>query len=361
MEDLSKALESPNENDRLFAVQDIQELNRKDLSIQVLERFKVETSQIVREAIVEAFKEMDISAIFESLFELFLSPDAYLRNATISIFSSHGELALAFLTSKMDHSNKEVRKLILDTIVQIQGENSILAIRASVYDPDPNVKTTAIEYLCQLKDKDCIPEILILLKDQAEPMLIITILDTVLKIGSDSDIEQALEMMLSEKNIDEVDPIYLPNLFEMTGKVGDPGKIVEIINNLSSIDVYADNIVKLIGEAQRRFGIDFPISRVFLRINSILQNTDVKEEVRLAGVDYLTNYQFEQEEKEKIFELGKKLALESESMVLPAIKLLIASEKKESREIITQIIEETENEEILELSKDLIEGLKIDL
>ena len=87
-----------------------------------------ETSRLVRELIVEAFKVLEINDLFGEIAKYFESSDAYIRNCAIEIFGSKGEDAVAFLTSIMDHSNKEVRKLVLDCLVATSSKYSIPAL-----------------------------------------------------------------------------------------------------------------------------------------------------------------------------------------------------------------------------------------
>ena len=201
VEELRKKLNHPDEAERIYAVHDIMDNNITELLPDLVEKLVTEESIAVKNAIVEALKNMDISSIYEILFELFSSPDAYLRNAAVEIFASSldKEGAVAFLASKLDHANKEVRKLILDSLVEIGTLSAIMAIRASLYDSSKNVQITAAEYLGKLKDKESLQELIELFKKDSEPMLRVSILHALREIKEGFKIKDIIKMVLPEK------------------------------------------------------------------------------------------------------------------------------------------------------------------
>ncbi|MCP4110113.1 MAG: hypothetical protein GY749_32095 [Desulfobacteraceae bacterium] len=106
MDELLKQLNSIDEAERIYAAQDIAETNDPGMAAYLIERLPVEESQAVKDAIVFALKTLPCSRIYTNLFELFSSPDPYLRNSTIDLFGSEGNDATDFLSSNMNHAEK---------------------------------------------------------------------------------------------------------------------------------------------------------------------------------------------------------------------------------------------------------------
>jgi hypothetical protein len=144
---LIEKLKNPDEAERIYTVEDVLAEKNEELYPVLIGHMYSETSRLVRELIVEAFKVLDITPFFADIAQYFESSDAYIRNCAIEIFGSKGEDAVAYLTSIMDHQNREVRKLVLDSLVATSSKYSIPALRAALYDKAPNVMMTAVEYL----------------------------------------------------------------------------------------------------------------------------------------------------------------------------------------------------------------------
>jgi HEAT repeat protein len=163
-EELLKSLNDNNESERLYAVEDIMDSNFLDLSIELVKRLQVEKSNLIKNSIISVLQKMENPVIYKDIFELFPMEDPFLRNSAVSIFASYGENSITFLTSYIDHTNKEVRKLVLDSLVEIalknpSTKNSVLEImRAHLFDPEINVIITAIEYLGKLEDDNSTQE-----------------------------------------------------------------------------------------------------------------------------------------------------------------------------------------------------------
>ncbi len=128
-QELLNGLRNPDEAERIYAVEDVIALKAEELYPSLISHLYNEESRLVRELIVEGLKVLDIYDHFGKIAKYFESTDAYVRNCAIEIFGSKGEEAVAFLTSIMDHENKEVRKLILDSLVATSSKYSIPALR----------------------------------------------------------------------------------------------------------------------------------------------------------------------------------------------------------------------------------------
>lgn len=279
-ESLLKALNSEDESDRLYAIYDIIESEITDKSKYFIERLSIETSQAVRDALVTALKHTDNKSIFDQLFLLFESPDPYLRNAAVSIFAMGGEDALAYLTSKMDHSDREVRKLILDSLVEIGSADALIAIRAALYDPSKNVQIAAAEYLGKLRDKQSLEDLLNIFKNDEEPMLRAAILNTLREIGDRNVVGEIMNILCPSKNLSEADYVYFTELYNLVICLGDYEDIKSFIDNINYSTVYAKDIVDIIISASRKFPDIFKLDKVKYLINRIKSDENLEEEFK---------------------------------------------------------------------------------
>jgi len=282
VEELRKKLNHPDEAERIYAVHDIMDNNITELLPDLVKKLVTEESIAVKNAIVEALKNMDISSIYEILFELFSSPDAYLRNAAVEIFasSSDKEGVVAFLASKLDHANKEVRKLILDSLVEIGTPSAVMAIRASLYDSSKNVQITAAEYLGKLKDKESLPELIELFKKDSEPMLRVSILHALKEIKEGFKIKDIIKMVLPEKKVTEENIIFLPELMKLVADLGEKDDIMYLLEIVKYDSAYAYDLIDFLIKICQRFPELRKLEQIYNIYQYIKKDPTIEEELK---------------------------------------------------------------------------------
>lgn len=251
---LRKSLASADEGERLYAVEDIADANITESVPYLAAGLKMEASQVVRDALLFALKRLDCSAAYPLIFDLFRSEDAYLRNAAVSIFGAGGDDAVAFLASRLDEADREVRKLILDALMEIGLPDARLAIRAGLHDTAPNVRITAVEYLGRLRDAVSVGEMLALFRTDPEPMLRTTIIEALSSIGDVSAIKTVVSLLMPEEGVNDLNGIYLPQLMKLVGMAGNEEDVVLVLGSVPDIDVYAEDIITMLGQAKKRLG-----------------------------------------------------------------------------------------------------------
>ena len=285
VEELRKKLNHSDEAERIYTVHDIMDNNITELLPDLVKKLVTEESIAVKNAIVEALKNMDISSIYEILFELFSSPDAYLRNAAVEIFasSSDKEGVVAFLASKLDHANKEVRKLILDSLVEIGTPSAVMAIRASLYDSSKNVQITAAEYLGKLKDKESLQELIELFKKDSEPMLRVSILHALREIKEGFKIKDIIKMVLPEKKVIEENIIFLPELMKLVADLGEKEDIIYLLEIIKYDSAYAYDLIDFLIKICQKF----PELKKLEQVHSIYQHIKNDPNVEEALKTYL--------------------------------------------------------------------------
>jgi len=282
VEELRKKLNHSDEAERIYAVHDIMDNNITELLPDLVKKLVTEESIAVKNAIVEALKNMDISSIYEILFELFSSPDAYLRNAAVEIFASSldKEGVVAFLASKLDHADKEVRKLILDSLVEIGTLSAIMAIRASLYDSSKNVQITAAEYLGKLKDKESLQELIELFKKDSEPMLRVSILHALREIKEGFKIKDIIKMVLPEKKVTEENIIFLPELMKLVADLGEKDDIIYLLEIVKYDSAYAYDLIDFLIKICQRFPELRKLEQIYNIYQYIKKDPTVEEELK---------------------------------------------------------------------------------
>jgi HEAT repeat protein len=355
MDNLLRGLHDSDETERLYAVQDLAETENPDVALHLLDRLVIEESRAIRDAIVFGLKTISCSRVYDALFGLFCSPDAYLRNAAVVILGSQGDDAVGFLASNLDHSNREVRKLTLDALFQIGSPDAVLAVRACLYDRAPNVQITAVEYLGRLQDEASMDEMLEIFQKSPEPMLRTSILESLSLMGAGTPIRKALNILAPHGDFSGMDPIYIPQAINLAAKAGNPEDLSAVIDSVEEMSVYADDIMRALEQAKRRHPDLLLNDGLFKSVLDIAGDSLVREDVRYAAVNSILVRGCAFSDNSPIYFLALRLASD-ESMVYAGVKLLAcccgAKGVKKTREI----MEDTKDEELRTLCLELVEA-----
>lgn len=277
MEDMIKALNSPDEVERIYAAQDIAESNDSSYVVHLIEKLSAEKSQAVSDAVVFALKTLRCSGTYDMLFKLFRSPEPYLRNAAIAIFGSEKGEAVSFLTSHLNHADGEVRKLILDALFATGDSGVVGVIRQSLHDPSVNVRITAAEYLGRIGDQESVNELFGLFQKENEPMLRTAVLDSLLMIGKLPDIMKFFSIIAPDGDFTHTDPLYLPQMIHLAAKTGDAEIICKVVDSISDINIYAEDIVHALYQTEQEFKGLCKHAEILNRLKKIMEKTRDKE------------------------------------------------------------------------------------
>lgn len=252
MQKLIDALNSSDESERIYAAQDMAETHNPDFADYLIGRLAIEPSQGVKDAIVFALRTLPCSGIFDRLFDLLRSPDAYLRNAVIDIFGDQGKNAVSFLAPQLNHQDGEVRKLILDALFATGDPESLHAIRLCLKDNSVNVRITAIEYLGRLEDKQSADKLIELFRENDEPMLRIAVLESLTLIGDPTNIREIFSILAPNNDFQHTDLFYLPQMLRLSVGLNDAALFAEITEKIANINLYAEDILDAIESASKQ-------------------------------------------------------------------------------------------------------------
>ncbi len=319
IEELIRNVSSKEEDVRLYAIEDIGDEKLDQAAGALIDQLMIEEKQLVKDGIVIALKSINTEEVYEKLFVFFTSRDAFLRNAGVEIFGSEKDRSLPYLTSQMDHSNDEVRKLILDSMMLIGSDYAMHAIRAGLHDDSINVQITSVEYLGQCQDRESSKELLELMEKSDEPMLKMSILGALKSTASAEDIEYTIELFEKEYADNPTDTLFIPELINLVASVGDVKDLIRILKFISDYQVYSDNIIDSLFEMRRR--------DIVMEGNSALEGILIEIiETNHLAVDVLIN----------------------------CLTLLVSINKEKGFTITESVLKKTENEELQNFCKTLI-------
>ncbi len=354
MEDLMKALHSADEAVRLYAVEDIAELGTPDAAIPLIYQLVREGSEAVKNAVVFALCHLDCRQVYEQLFDLFTSNNAFLRNAAVAIFGAGGEEAVAYLTSKLDYQDREVRKLVLDALFEIGSPETLLIIRAGLYDESPNVQITAVEYLGRLNDDEAVDDMISILSETDEPMLKAVILETLSMVGKAENIQDVLDIMMPDGDVMGVDSFYLAPLTDLTAKVGSIEHIIKMLETIENIELYGAEVVNIIDTACKRMGDIFNYDEILDKTRQIIITSEVAAYIRYDAVKCIVHRETCSVSGQEYHVIAKSLLDENNpEMLLPAVRLLARSGMYEDLAKIDELAADTEDDDLRELCAEM--------
>ena len=355
MDNIVRALNSNDETQRIYAAQDMGENNAPEMAVPLVKRLLIEKSQLVKDAIVFNLSKIPCYKIYDYLFEMFDSQDAFIRNAAVSIFGSEKDEVIGFLTAHLDHANREIRKLILDTLYTTGTYEAVLAIRAGLNDPSVNVQITAVEYLGILEDKDSIDD-LVKLIEKNEPMLRFAILEALSCMKDSGIIKKVMDVLGTGDDINSLDPLYIPGIIRLAAKSGDLDFICNVFENINNSNIYADDIMRAVGETKLRFKNILEECCILEMTTAIAKDSSLRENTRYNAVELLLGDEKGLLDSRELFLLGKSLIAEP-AMIYAGIRVLVRSNEQDSIELVKNIRSKTKDEEIRALCEELIGNL----
>jgi len=351
MKPLLEALSGADEAKRIYAVQDIGDAGDPAMIPVLIRQLLVESSRAVKDAIAFQLRQMDCSGNYPLLFKLFVSPDAFLRNAAVEIFGAGGDNAVGFLTAHLDDSDREVRKLVLDALFCCGTLEAILAIRAGLYDSAVNVKITAVEYLGRLKDRESVSEMIALLKNDPEPMLITTILESLPFLASETEIDNILQTILPGGDLNQAEPLYIPEILRLTARAADQNVIRRMIDEIKDLQFYAQDILIMLEEAKTRFPDFLNHEPIRNKLIQLVCNTELNELARHAGCELLMEKGIL--DSGQLMSIGQSLVSE-DAMMHAAVRFLAASGDHAAIETLRDVRASTRDDQLQEMIDELL-------
>jgi HEAT repeat protein len=147
IQDLISKLSDPDENERIFAADDLGLTNDAAAVGPLFARLDIESCRAVREMIILALRNIQADAVLDQAVRLLDSDDPFIRNEMASLLQHRGVAAVPWLDQALNHPDPDVRKLALEAGAQIHGAHLKTFFEKGLSDSDPNVVMSAIESL----------------------------------------------------------------------------------------------------------------------------------------------------------------------------------------------------------------------
>ena len=109
--------------------------------------------------------------------------NAGLRNSTAEVLAGLGRQVVPFLLAYREDPDHDLRKLVVDTLGVVGGDEAIKGLTASLYDTDMNVAAAAAEGLGAVGTSEVVPELLRILELESGDFLNFNILAALATIG----------------------------------------------------------------------------------------------------------------------------------------------------------------------------------
>lgn len=209
MKETLQHLNAQDEGERCFAAQDLGYENQPGSVVPLIERLKIESSRIVKEAIVVAIGKLNEPGVIEAAIGLLESEDSYIRNAAVSILKKRGVEAIPTLLERLEHPDPDIRKFSLDVLTVIEANLADTIYGKALEDSDVNIRITAVEYVGKHRKfefKKAVENILVACKST---MLASACMQTLLMVGD----ETSYDLVLSKYPKEEWVPVALKDLW----------------------------------------------------------------------------------------------------------------------------------------------------
>jgi len=188
LEEHVEKLNCPDEAERIYAAEDIGYLNSSDGVPALSQRLNSEPSRAVREAIFQALIRIEANAAIEVCIGLLDSEDPQLRNQAVDVLRHKGAAAFPSLAAVMREGDKDLRKLVLDILSEVDSTGAEAIYEAALSDPDTNVVITAVENTAKTRAVQFRQQIESLLSTASQPMLVGVCLDALGGIGDEGSL-----------------------------------------------------------------------------------------------------------------------------------------------------------------------------
>ncbi|MEN6391656.1 MAG: HEAT repeat domain-containing protein [Syntrophomonas sp.] len=229
--EIIQGLQSEDERDRAFAVEDIVFDGISGGLDLLIEQIQREKSVFVREVIVNNIPQIQDPALVQKLLPLLRSDDAFIRNAIIDIVSTRRDEVAAYLEPLMEDADKDVRKFALDILYQLNTEEVAPYMVCFLKDSDINIIITAVEYLGNLGAAGQTPAINTVLEKAENLLLRCTCLEALAKIGDDRSREIVGRLF---PNPDAVKGLELFSYLKYMAKQGNADTLPFILSLMTS-------------------------------------------------------------------------------------------------------------------------------
>lgn len=205
--------------------------------------------------------------------------NAGLRNSTAEVLAGLGPQAVPFLLEYRQDPDHDLRKLVVDTMGIVGGDDAIKGLIASLHDPDMNVAAAAAEGLGAIGNSSAAPELLKMLEQNVGDFLNFNILTSLGSIGEPGPLPQVIAGLAKQSMLLRA---VLDCLGQIGGDVAAAGIVLESLDSSMpsirrSAVISLDRIIRNLDEESQ--------AQVITRLKNMLDNGALESGLAFASMD----------------------------------------------------------------------------
>lgn len=340
--DISEALDIIYENEIIELADAMVEVLKRETSRSLREKILVTIGKLLNK--LGSFNKLG----FETIKQMFLAEDAFIRNGVISLIKRSDGTDYAHLRELSRCEDKDIRKFVIDALSNDNCPQSIEIIHDLITDKDINIRITSVDYLGDFKTEEYSDEIADIFLNTKNPMLKISCLESIAKIGKKPQKFDLIYKELTEKP----DNLMIFSFLKILGAFGGEDSFS-----------YLEKI--LLDEK------NFFLKNVIDAVELILINTNLKMPENLKNAFFKRVNTASSNDKYEIMKLlakndGDEMAqnarenLESKDdmIMLSAIEIIADTGCMGDIDRLEEIASETESDDILEAVGDAVMKIK---
>ncbi|MBI5195579.1 MAG: HEAT repeat domain-containing protein [Nitrospirae bacterium] len=205
---------------RLDAVRQLIKLKNRTLAIALLIKSLEDDNWRIRKTAVELLLAIKSNAVIKGLIStLKRENNANARNSALEALISLGHTVTGHLKKAYNTPNPDVRKFVIDIVGRTKDPKALPVLLKAIEDKDDNVRSSAIEYLCDFRDKSAVTSLIPIMKG-VNTWLAYHAVDGLGKIG-DARAVDALVSALHRKDLRK--PVI-----KALGQIADPESLTKI-------------------------------------------------------------------------------------------------------------------------------------
>ncbi|MDX2194571.1 MAG: hypothetical protein NW201_14600 [Gemmatimonadales bacterium] len=152
---LLAALGDADEDDRLFAAEDLAAEAGPAAIGPLAARLAVEEAPLVRDALIRLLGDLGGAAGAAAVLPLLGSDDVPRRNGAVAVLGRCGAVAVPLMADAWRTATPAARKLLLDAAARLLPADVTPLVRLGLADDDVNVRITAVELAPSTGDAAC--------------------------------------------------------------------------------------------------------------------------------------------------------------------------------------------------------------
>lgn len=313
-------------------------------------------SRLHKEIAVRQLKSLRTKETAQKVAELFREHDAYLNNTAVTIMAELWDSSREILIELLKDSDKDVRKLALDSLNLVKGDNTVVDIIATALkDENINNVISAVEYIGEHGGKKYAWDVYNIFEKSDNEFLTVTCLKTLSEIADEEIARKIFNRFMNSnsKKIYDITLISYLRLFYNFPQVIDVNSFIQILKEEKDIAL-KEIIDVLISYIENGFSFTKKQKKEIVNELEEILRTDISSNSKYEILLILSEIAPEKIKKDIVNYLYSEEDMEQ----LAAIEIINKLGLKELIYDIEKIASQTKNEDVKLAAMFTIEELK---